>query len=222
MRTAAELIGVPDPAWPMVQDWIAAAKNPVSVLPPAPTRAETLQELQVTLRSPMGAIVFESGGILVDSGWLRVLGSGSPRLPRSLTSWNRECGVSDGASPPPFLLVADDLAGGFFAINGGGLDGPPGAAFYLAPDTLAWQQVAGGFSALLQFFLGGDLDRFYSDLRWSTWRADAEVAPGDRACSIYPFLWADGPPIDHRSRALVPILELWSLAQSTRAQLGSG
>lgn len=218
MRTLSELLEVADPAWPVVREWIDAASNPVSVLPPSSSRADVLHELQVTVRSPMGAIAYESGGLLVDSGWVRVLGSGHSRLPRSLTSWNRECQGSDG-SPPPFLLVADDLVGGFFAINGGGLDGPPGAAFYLAPDTLDWEQVAPSFSSLLDFFFAGDLEGFYRESRWTTWRADAEAAPGESAFSIYPFLWAEGPPIEQRSRSLVPVSELWALARTTRAQL---
>ena len=37
----------------------------------------------------MGAVIFETGGILIDEGWLRILGSGHPRLPRSLPDWNK-------------------------------------------------------------------------------------------------------------------------------------
>ena len=84
-RTLAELLDSDDPAWPRVKDWIGKAKNHVEVLPPSePDRSRALEEAQVTVRSPMGAIVYETGGILIDRGWLRILGSGHPRLPRAL------------------------------------------------------------------------------------------------------------------------------------------
>lgn len=74
----------------MVQQWLAEATNAVEVLPPPDdaTRDLALLATQVTTRSPMGAVIYESGGILVDYGWLRILGSGHPRLPRSLPEWN--------------------------------------------------------------------------------------------------------------------------------------
>jgi hypothetical protein len=38
----------------------------------------------------MGAIVYHTGGLLIDHGWLRILGGGGhPRTQRSLMSWNR-------------------------------------------------------------------------------------------------------------------------------------
>ena len=89
MRPLSELIDTDDPAWPEVQEWIAGATNAVEVLPVNEAdRDAALHAIQVTTRSPMGAIVFETGGLLIDHGWLRVLGSGHSRLPRSLASWN--------------------------------------------------------------------------------------------------------------------------------------
>ncbi len=69
----------------MVEDWLRKATNPVEVLPPVEAnRKSALVAIQVTTRSPMGAIIYETGGILVDHGWIRILGSGCQRLPRSL------------------------------------------------------------------------------------------------------------------------------------------
>jgi hypothetical protein len=88
-RTLDELINAQVPAWPLVQEWIAAARNPVEVLSGTRTQGERmLLALQVTTRSPMGAIALESGGILIDHGWLRILGAGSERMRGSLLTWN--------------------------------------------------------------------------------------------------------------------------------------
>jgi len=71
----------------------------------------------------MGAVVYETGGILIDDGWLQILGSGSAKLPRGLGSWNLGRTQSEPAAPAPYYLIADDAAGGYFAINGGRMGG---------------------------------------------------------------------------------------------------
>src|SRR4051794_1850209 len=114
MRQLHELIKLEEPAMPRVLHWLASAVRSVELLPPSDARGDVLLQTQVTTRSPMGAIAYETGGILIDHGWLRVLGSGSPRVTRTLPAWNQ--GRGDG-----FYLVADDVVGGFFAINGGAL-----------------------------------------------------------------------------------------------------
>src|SRR5215207_9287450 len=115
-RPLPDLLDTDEPAWPLVQQWIAEAKNPTVILPPAPNAADELLAAQVTLRSPMGAIVYHTGGLLIDGGWIRFLGSGHPRLPRSLMGWNRGRTFRESGEQPGFLLVADDAIGGFFAI----------------------------------------------------------------------------------------------------------
>src|SRR5262249_6162259 len=105
MRILEELLDTNDPAWPLVQSWVREATNAVEVLPPSdPARGEALVATQVTTRSPMGAVIYETGGLLVDHGWLRLLGSGHPRLPRSLPAWNLGRSWTDTDTPPPFLL----------------------------------------------------------------------------------------------------------------------
>lgn len=224
MRTLEELIDEQDPAWPLVQDWIETASNAVDVLPAEPNKADiALVQLQVTTRSPMGAIVHQTGGLLIDHGWLRVLGSGSKRLPRTLPDWNAQLVGSRAGDPPPFLLIADDILGGFFAIDGGGLTGAPGKVHYFAPDSLEWQNLDSSYSDFIRFLLSGELERFYQDSRWPAWRDEIADLPGDRGLCVYPFLWANGPVIAERSRRAVPLDELWILQQDTQRQMrGAG
>jgi hypothetical protein len=209
-----------DPAWPLVQGWIDGASNQVTVLEARePDRSRALEALQVTTRSPMGAVVYETGGLLVDGGWLRVLGSGHPRLPRTLPGWNQGRTWIDEGSPPPILIVADDVLGGSFAINGGALAGPPGHVHYFAPDSLAWESLDRGYSDFLSWVLSGDLAKFYEGYRWPGWSAEVAVLPGDRAFCVYPFLWAKGPPIGERARGVVPMSELFHLQIDIRRQI---
>jgi hypothetical protein len=220
MRTLEQLIDRAEPGIVQVHEWIAKATNAVEVLPADRAAGErALLALQVTSRSPLGAIALETGGLLIDGGWIRVLGSGHERLPRAIDTWN---GL--GGAPrrlPGALLVGDDAVGGFFAWNGDGLPGERGHVLYLAPDTLRWESVAESYSAWLWNLLTMDTARFYEGSRWTTWRDDARTLPGDCGFSVQPFLWAAGPPVDDRSRRAVPIAELWGLhAVDLPRQLG--
>lgn len=65
-------------------------KNEIEILPKDSIQADSaLFRTQVTTRSPMGAIIYETGGILVDNGWIRILGSGSEKLKRNFPEWNK-------------------------------------------------------------------------------------------------------------------------------------
>ena len=212
MRPLSELIDTEDPAWPEVQEWIAGATNAVEVLPVNEAdRGSALLAIQVTTRSPMGAIVYETGGLLIDHGWLRILGSGHSRLPRSLASWNEGRTMLEDGQQPGYLLVADDVLGGFFAINGGSLGPEMGSVFYFAPDSNEWECLDFGYSQFLIWSLQGDVAGFYESLRWPGWEQEISTLGGDQAISVYPFLSAKGPPIAERHRGVVPISEMFSL-----------
>jgi Protein of unknown function DUF2625 len=143
IRPAQELAGVPDPAWPEWLELIRLAPVPTVVLPvDLQSGLEVLFRLQVTARSMMGALALNSGGMLVDHGWVRLLGGGSGDLP-DLAAANG-LGAPGSSGPPPWLTVAFDVLGGRFAVNGGGLPGRPGEVCYRGPDTLARMAGRGG------------------------------------------------------------------------------
>ena len=108
--------------------------------------------------------------------------------------------------------VADDAVGGFFALNGGGLPGPARNVFYLAPDSLRWEDTGRGYADFLNFACIGDLVRFYRDHRWNGWERDVATLAGDRAFHFVPMLCmkSDGG-IETRHRKDVPVEELWGL-----------
>lgn len=90
MRTVDEWINRKEPAWAVVKQWIKAAKNNVEILPVNTVKAkDALYKTQVTTRSVMGAIVFSTGGILIENGWIRILGSDSSKMQRTLPDWNK-------------------------------------------------------------------------------------------------------------------------------------
>ena len=223
MRSVEELIDTKDSAWKLILEWKSAASNQVEILPRDESRArEALFQTQVTTRSPMGAMVYESGGVLVDGGWIRILGSGSQRFVRSLPSWNEGKTMGEYGMTSGYLLVADDAVGGFFAINGGSLGKKkPGTIYYLSPDNLEWESLDLSYTRFIQFCFSGDLNQFYKGLRWKEWKLDVSKLSPDRAFSFAPPLFTkEGKDIEKDSRRGVPAEELWQLQMSFRTQLG--
>lgn len=203
MRSLEELIDRNDPAMPLVRQWVARSHRPVELLPASTRSGEVLASLQVTNRSPMGAVAYETGGILIDHGWLRILGSGHPRLPRDIAGWN--VGRSSG-----HLLVADDVLGGFFSINGGGLGDDPGSLYYWAPDTLQWEALEVGYTDFLRWALGDGPTGFYQGLRWSGWESDMARIGGDQCFSFHPFLWTEEGSVESSARKPIDIAEQYA------------
>ncbi|WP_067686123.1 DUF2625 family protein [Nocardia jejuensis] len=213
VRSIRELIEVEDPAWPSLCERFAAAVVPVEVLPVDMERAcEVLYRLQVTAYSTLGALALPTGGLVVDHGWLRILGGGHGELP-DLAAAN-EIGKPGGADTGKgSLTVAFDALGGQFAVNGGGLPGKVGEICFLGADTLRWEPIGAGHSAFIAWAVGGGAGDFYAGLRWSGWAEEVEeLSPGE-GLSIYPPLWsAEGrADIAGTSRRRCPLTELISL-----------
>ncbi|WP_460761420.1 DUF2625 family protein [Nocardiopsis oceani] len=186
----------------------------VHVQPPAPEhRGRCLLRLQVTARSFLGAVALETGGILVDDGWLRVHGGGCADL-AGLDQVNGLTGEVEEA-PPARLIVAHDVLGGVFGVNGPaaeelGYPGEPGEVAYFAPDRLEWEPLGTGYAGWLEWLLEGHLTGFYEELRWPEWRAETAGLRPSEGLSVYPFLWsAEGQEdLAATTRSPVPVSEL--------------
>ncbi len=203
MRTLDELINRDDSAISLVREWVLESEGRAEILPPSAHSGEALYQTQVTTRSPMGAIVYESGGILVDNGWLRILGSGHERLPRSLPEWN--LGRSQG-----FWLIADDAVGGFFALNGGAFGADFSAVYYWAPDHLDWEPLELGYTDFFRWCMTPRVAEFYNDLRWPSWREDSQVLSPDQCFVFFPFLWTEEGSVETSHRGKAPVEEVFA------------
>lgn len=222
IRTLEELIDKSDPAWKIVEEQIKNAKNRVEVLPVDTIKAkDALTKIQVTTHSIMGSIVYMTGGILIDNGWIRILGSGSEKLTRSLPNWNKGKGFDDYGQQSRFLLIADDAIGGFFLLNGGGLGTDIGKVYYLSPDKLEYEPLEITYSEFINFCFNNNLDKFYKNLRWKNWEKDIDKLNGDEVFSFYPYLWSkEGKNINKTEKNKVPIEEQYYFNLEFRKQLG--
>ncbi len=221
MKTLEALIDTQDPGWPLIQEWMAEAKNRYQILPKTSQRAdEELLNAQVTTRSIMGSVIYETGGILINEGWIRVLGSGSKELNRGIMSWNKGKSFQKYGDQPAFLLVADDVVGGYFAINAGTLGSNMGTIHYLAPDTLQWENLAVGYSDFLYWLLTGPIESFYETFNWKNRDHDLKQVDGDHTISFVPFLWTnEGYDLNQTDKRIIPVEEHYTLTLELQKQL---
>jgi hypothetical protein len=215
MRALDQLIDRADPALPLIQACVAGAAHRAEILPPSGASADVLCWLQVTTRSHLGSVAYHTGGILVDHGWLRVLGSGHARLTRNLREWNT--GRSSG-----YLLVADDVIGGFFALNSGALGEHIGGIYYWAPDTLAWEALGVGYGDFLEWCFSERLAQFYEGLRWPGWQADIAPLSADQCLSFYPLLWTRDGSVQDSTRGVLGMAERFVFNLDLAEQLRGG
>lgn len=220
MKQLQGLINTDEPGWDLVKEWLNQAINPYEILPADKERAEReLVLTQVTTRSPMGALIYETGGILIDSGWIRILGSGSERLDRGLMEWNKGKSFKEPGDTPGFMLVADDVIGGYFAINAGALGHENGHVYYLPQDTLEWESLGRGYSDFIRWALNGNLEQFYGLFRWKNWKTDVGNINGNQTFSFFPFLWTKYEDFEQVSRKAVPVEENYQLTMEMKKQL---
>jgi len=212
MKTLEELVNKTDPAWPLIQKWIDSAKNKVEILPVDSAQAkDALYKAQVSTYATLGSVIYNTGGIMVDHGWIRILGSGSERLNRTVADWNKGKTLKEYGDNIPYLLIADDAVGGFFAINYGGLGPDIKNVYYLEPNTLTWQPLGAGYGEFLVFCFDSNLNSFYEGLRWKSWDQFIAKLDGNKVYNFYPYLWTkEGKDINKITKKLIPIDEQYS------------
>lgn len=212
MKSLKELTDTSDTGWEVVRELLPKATNKVEILPRDSARSnKAVYESQLAVQTTLGAVEYMTGGILIDGGWIRIIGSGSARLPRSLPGWNKGKTVAGYGHEAGFYLVADDVLGGFFALNWGGLGAQDaGKVFYLAPGDLQWESTGYSYGEFLSFCFSGNLEEFYKGQRWKHWHEQVDTLSGNRAFYILPPLWSvEGKDIEKDSRYAVPVGELY-------------
>jgi hypothetical protein len=230
MRDINELVDVPVPSWPGLAADLASSFTPSAVLSPDPAQCRaTMLQLQVTARSALGAIALNTGGIVLFDGWLRLFGGsggGPAGLPGMAEVNCFPAGVEPDWSPPGGLVVAQDVLGGVFSLNGlepaeHGRPGDPGEVVYFSPCTLEWATLELRHSQWLYWIVSGGCAGFYHDLLWPTWRTEVAALHPRDGISVDPFLWTEQAQGDMSSttRRAVPMEQLMETHKVLCAQL---
>lgn len=216
MKSIEQLVDINEHAWQEIQDVLNQGETPYTILPKKDLQAQTtLLQMQITTKSYLGCIAYETGGILFDQGWIKLLGSGNEHIYGDLLSWNGQSQPESESSiiTQPLakaLVVAYDVVGGFFALNGGGLGEQP-SVYYFAPDTLEWEDTELSYSEFVIWLSSGRLSQFYETMRWNGWQDDISALSPDRAIHFYPPLWTQEGSTDQSSKKAVPVAEFWNM-----------
>ena len=191
-------------AWTLLQRWIAEAGNDVTVLPAeGDAAATTLEALGVNDRSVLGALAANTGGLTIDRGWLSVLGG------PGLLEWRDK--LDDE------LVVGHDVVAGFFTV-----DPHEGEVHYLGPDTLEWIGTEMGHSEWVHWTLAGDLEAFYTTLRWPGWEVESAALAHDQGLKIDPPPFTrEGRSIAAASRKATAMTKLWDRQQAFIKEFGA-
>ncbi|WP_433610372.1 DUF2625 family protein [Dactylosporangium sp. CA-139114] len=216
MRSLAELISDDRSAWAEIEAAVSGSPYAVELLPADPDRAAAcLHRLQVGTTSWLGALVYGTGGLIVDGGWLRVLGSGHPR--RRLADIHEVNASFEAAG----LVVAQDILGGEFVWRQGESGRRP-TIHYFAPDTLGWEDLTLGYTDWLFAMLAGAADQFYLSWRWPGWRDEVAACPLDAGIHTAPPLFSkEGRDLDSVSRRPIAMAELVGYKHDMADQLGA-
>lgn len=217
MRELSELIDSTDSGYTLLNDWINESNRPIVKLPICTREKaeEALYSTQVTTRSLLGTVIYHTGGLLIDNGWIRVFGGGfqykNDVLP-SIKEWNLTKTITIEGQLIGCYIVAIDVLGGYYCINNRSLGYDEGNIYYFAPNTLKFEALEITYSELLYFFLTGNLDQFYLGFRWKTWKTDTKALPLDQVFHCTPFLWTnEGKQIEHVLKVPVQAEEEYAL-----------
>ena len=74
--------------------------------------------------------------------------------------WNFSKSFNQSGEKPKYLLVADDVIGGYFALNGGSLGSNLGKIYYFSPKDLTWHDLNFTYTDFLAWALMVTLKHF--------------------------------------------------------------
>jgi hypothetical protein len=212
--------GHPPPAehagWERILLIAGHSKNKVELLQKDSSRAElALAQSQLGTNTLLGSIIYNSGGILIDGGWIRILGSGCQKLTRSVPEWNAGKLSAMRNEEAFYLLVADDVLGGLFAIKASSKEELEtiGQVFYYGPNGLTWQSTGLSYASFIAYCFSGNLKDFYDDFRWKGWQEDIKTIDCNSVISCYPMLWTREGLQQKANRKLLAIETQWNLYQ---------
>ena len=223
VKPVEELLGAGNANWDRIMLMAERSKNKVQILPKDSARASyALMQSQLSTSTLLGSVINNSGGILVDDGWIRILGSGCGKLPRSVPEWNTGKINAMRNEDAFYLLVADDVMGGLFAIKAASKEEleTTGQVFYYGPNGLTWQPTGLSYASFFDFCFSGNTKDFYADFRWKGWQEDVKGIDCNSVISCYPMLWTREGLQLKANRKLLAIQSQWNLYQG-KSKAGS-
>ena len=174
-----------------------------------------VNKLGVEEDTAVGQVITNIKGIIIDNT-IRILGSGRKNELASIEEYNYEVSKYLGKD---IFIIADDVFGGIFALKKDNINAD-GMIYYLAPDTLEWENLEITYFEFLSFFLSNKSQAFYKTFIWSTFSEDVKSIKYNQGILIYPYLWAKECNVETASKKIVPLIELIQLNAEYRKKFG--
>lgn len=189
--------------WPELEELLERPGSRARILPVS-AGSPTFARLGLARWSALGALASSTGGVLLCDGWIRVFGGVGEGMGARLPALDEV-----NAPGAEHFVVACDVLGGVFAIDGGAFGRADAKLHYFGPDTLDWLDLEIGVWALIEAMCSGADEQFYEELRWPGWEAEVIMLGLDEGIGVYPFLCTRGTtPVANASRRAVPMDEL--------------
>lgn len=211
IKPLSELTKNQQKGWDVISQWSSNGKNKIEILPKDNLRADSvLFKTQLSASSPIGAVVFGCGGILIEDGWIRILGSGCKQFDRSISDWNKGKSSVKFKDQSSYLLVGDDIIGGIYGMKTSGIDEIGiGKIYYFGPNSLRWEATGLSYTGFINFCFSGNLESFYGDFHWSGWNEEIKKLNCNQVISCYPLLWTKEGRELKANRKIVSIQKQW-------------
>jgi Protein of unknown function DUF2625 len=201
------------PGWDDVMSIIGSSINEYKILPveDSAKAVENLYDLQISTRQHLGAIIYKTGGIVVDHGWIRIFGSGSVLLNRNIVDYSIDKGLTPGIDKPKGMaIIADDVLGGFYAINYGDLGVDINSVYYFGADGLSYERMNMTYREFLVFCFNTKLDNWYDGYRWNNWQKEIPETNYNQSLDAKPRLYDPKfTDLETMPKNWMPVLQLY-------------
>jgi len=182
-----------------MKELFLSSERKITILESDNNKAALISRMyDIEQESFFATVVYGTGGVVIDN-WVRLLASGE----RDIATWNDTLQIDN------YFVVADDILGGLFAMNK-----QSSVIEYFAPDTLEWESLELYYPHFVKWLLEGDIDLFYSDLRWDNWQSDVEMLSFNDGIAFFPFLWTKSE--EERCKRVISINEIVLLSFDMR------
>ena len=172
-----------------------------------------VSQLGLNKATTLSTIICNVSGITVDN-IIRIIGQGNQKM----IGVDKINAIVNGKPSKirDMLIIGTDIFGGIYAMNMTEINGVIGNIFYFAPDTLAWESMDMKYSQFLYWTVHGNVNEFYSSMKWNGWEQIAVSTGFNEGILVYPFLWSKEINIETASKKIVPFEELININMEYR------
>lgn len=168
-----------DRSSPTLEENLARSRVEVHMFPALHNHQDTEDALEaagLAAGSLLATLLKLSNGMILDGGWIRILGLTDRACGRSLASWNRGAGWQEawGEGVRGKLCFADDPLGNQYAINIGEDGRGNWQVFLGSVEDRSWRSLDCTFGQWLEQVFAGKHPEWYDPDHYPAWRRGAE------------------------------------------------